>query len=472
MYRITVRVKQDQINQPGRWFAPLRHRFLALIFLTSTLLMAQKNLVPNPGFDSLSFCPTSESQIALAYPWRNGVFTPDLYHECSTSPNFQTPNPQGCNYLPPKNGGGYIGMYVYFSHELAETRLLEPLERGKQYYARFFVAPDENCNSGWEESFTDAIALGIRVSQNPNSNYNLVAETSGTIINDTSKWTKVSGCFWAVGNEDNLRIGNFKTDVETLIEPPNDPFGFNYMFVDDLFIGTFDPFPDTVLLCTGVPTKLDATFLEAEYQWNTGETEATLTVSDTGYYTVRATLEGCIFEDVVTVIRVPLSHSIPLDTADLCDNESLLLTAPLLGRYQWSNGSTAAQTVVKNSGQYDLTVTNECGEFLFSQNVEAADCRCRVFVPNAFSPNDDGDNDRVEVSIGCEYPFEIERFDIYDRWGSLVFSTKSSPPAAWDGQARGKKASPDVYTWLLTYDLLRNGTARRITEHGDLTLLR
>lgn len=474
MYRITARVKQEQINQPGRWFAPLRHRFLTLYFLTSTLLIAQKNLVPNPGFDSLKFCPTNYGQVTLAAPWQNGQGTPDIFHECSSASDYRVPNPFSCQNLPAQNGQGYAGITVYGTREFVETNLTEPLEGGKQYYVRFFVAADEDCLGG-PRSASDAIALLLKRTNNPAiDNFETIVENSGTIIKDTMQWVKISGCYFARGTEGILRIGNPKLDHESNYETnqPNYPYPENYMFVDDVFIGTFDPFPDTVLLCAGVPTKLDAMFLEAEYQWNTGATEAVLLASDTGRYVVQATLEGCVFRDVVTVASVPSAHSVMLDDADLCDNESLLLTAPLLGRYQWSNGSTAAQTIVKNPGQYDLTVTNECGEFLFSQKVEAADCRCRVYVPNVFSPNDDGSNDSLEVSIGCEYPFEVKRFDIYDRWGSLVFSTKSSPPVAWDGEAIGQKASPGVYTWYLTYDLLRNGTARKITEYGDLTLLR
>lgn len=452
------------------------HRALALIFFYAALVtcpvFAQLNLVPNPGFDSLSFCPTSEAQIKLAYPWQNGVLTPDLYNECSTHPSLQTPNPQGCNYLPPKNGGGYIGMYVYFSRELAETTLLQPLERGKQYYARFFVAPDENCNSGWEQSFTDAIALGIRVSQKTNSNYKLVAETSGTIINDTSKWTKVSGCFWAEGKEDNLRIGNFKTDAETLVEPPNDPFGFNYMFVDDLFLGTFDPFPDTVVMCPGQPLRLDATFLEAKYLWSTGDTSALLIASDTGRYVVHAVLDGCDFREEVVVVSAPPTQHTALADTSLCDAESIVLTAPLVGSYRWSDGSSGPRKVVSTPGAYRLTVTNSCGEFYFSQQVEAETCRCQVFVPNVFSPNDDGSNDALTTSIGCKYAFEVEQFAIYDRWGSLVFASKKHPVEAWNGYIGQRAAPPGVYTWCLTYKLLRNNTTRKITEYGDLTLLR
>jgi gliding motility-associated-like protein len=447
---------------------------LCAFLLTAETVFSQKNLVPNGGFDSLEICPGNFGQIVLAEPWKNAQGTPDLFHECSSAPDYQVPFPFLCQNLPAQNGEGYAGIAVYGTREFIETNLLEPLTGGKPYYVRFFVAADKECQGGLPQSFSDAIALQLKRANDPTGNFETILENSGTLIKETVNWVKISDCYYARGSERELHIGNPKTDAESLYETdqPDYPYPENYMFVDDVFIGTFDPFPDTLLLCEGVPTVLDATFLESEYQWNTGATEAVLITSDTGRFVVQAVIDGCIFRDTVQVISLPPTPSTTLNDTTLCDGESLVLTAPIPGEYLWSNGSTAPQIVVKNPGEYSVTVTNECGEFHFSQKVVAENCRCRVFVPNIFSPNDDGFNDFLEISIGCEHEFTVERFEIFDRWGGQVFASKNYPLAAWDGTWNGKKAMPGVYVWRLTYSLNRNASVRKFTEQGDVTLLR
>ena len=72
----------------------------------------------------------------------------------------------------------------------------------------------------------------------------------------------------------------------------------------------------------------------------------------------------------------------------------------------------------------------------------------QIYIPNAFSPNDDGINDRfvVYASQGVD---EIHSISIYSRWGELVFSRENFPPNddnyGWEGTVNGEKAMPGVY---------------------------
>ena len=68
-----------------------------------------------------------------------------------------------------------------------------------------------------------------------------------------------------------------------------------------------------------------------------------------------------------------------------------------------------------------------------------------LFVPNAFSPNDDGENDVLFV----RGPLIKEMvFRIYDRWGELIFESFDRA-TGWDGLFRGKPMDPDVYDYYL-----------------------
>ncbi|MBI1225662.1 MAG: T9SS type B sorting domain-containing protein [Bacteroidetes bacterium] len=440
------------------------------IFCTSNL--TAQNLVPNPSFEDLKTCPTGNGQIAVAEPWQ-WVLTPDLYNSCSTDPSLKVPFVRSCEYLPAHTGEGYAGMYVYNSREYVKIRLLDTLEAGKYYYARFYVAPDEDCAGNVPTSFTDAIGLGLKGTA-PNDNFEIVAEHSGTVIMDTANWTKVSGCFQAKGNELILQIGNFRDEDETILETdmPQIPNSqqFNYMYIDDVLITLFDPFPDTVLMCNGQPVNLDASFYDADFQWTTGDTNAFTVVFDTGSYTVIANIDGCTLREKVTVVDANFANLMPTDTT-FCKGDEILLAPGIPGQYSWSNGKKTENIKVTKSGTYSATITNNCGEFNFKQKAIATDCLCRIYVPNVFSPNGDGINDLLEIGMGCDYEYETKHLEIYDRWGNSVFSTNKIGTEKWDGTYRGKPAQTGVYTWFLTYDLSYEGKIRSILEEGSVTLL-
>lgn len=440
-----------------------------LISLPCLSLRAQINLVPNPGFDVLEFCPGDHGQLVSAMPWTSQTGTPDIFHTCATSVLYRAPYPYICMYVPPHNGEGYAGITVYGTREFLECNLTEPLQAGRPYYVRFYVAADENCHNQ-PPGFSDAISLMLRRSGDPNANFEIIAENSGQVITDTMNWTKISRCYYARGDERNVRIGNPKPDAQSIYETstPDYPYPENYMFVDDVFIGTFDPFPDTMLLCEGMPLSLNATFLTSEYEWNTGETEAIKTVADTGRYIVQASIDGCMMRDTVVVISPP-AGDLTLGDSLICDDEKIVLTAPLPGTYLWSDQSTSVQNTVDAPGLYSVTVTNECGEFVFHQTLKQDVCRCKVYVPNIFSPDR---GQLLDISFGCEYEYTLDVFEVYSRWGEPVFTSRDVAGLSWDGHVNGKKLLGGVYVWRLVYTLNRAGKTLKITEQGDVTLIR
>jgi gliding motility-associated-like protein len=74
----------------------------------------------------------------------------------------------------------------------------------------------------------------------------------------------------------------------------------------------------------------------------------------------------------------------------------------------------------------------------------------RVYLPNAFSPNFDGRNDTFGPFVGKGVS-AIELFQVYDRWGNLVFERKDCSPnetdCAWDGRFKGRSLPPDYYIY-------------------------
>ncbi len=90
-----------------------------------------------------------------------------------------------------------------------------------------------------------------------------------------------------------------------------------------------------------------------------------------------------------------------------------------------------------------------------------------LFIPNAFTPNGDGVNDRFEILNlqGLDW-FELL---IFDRWGVLVFESKS-PAEVWDGTKDGVPVPEGVYVWRLT--LQEAGRQGQQVRVGSVTVIR
>lgn len=96
-----------------------------------------------------------------------------------------------------------------------------------------------------------------------------------------------------------------------------------------------------------------------------------------------------------------------------------------------------------------------------------------IFIPNIFTPNGDGNNDKVFISTNDKEIKRILSFQIYDRWGEKVYEAKdylpNDPNNGWDGTLKGQKCNPGVFAYWTEIELF-DGT-RQILK-GDVTLIR
>jgi gliding motility-associated-like protein len=95
-----------------------------------------------------------------------------------------------------------------------------------------------------------------------------------------------------------------------------------------------------------------------------------------------------------------------------------------------------------------------------------------VFVPNVFTPNRDGINDRFTI-YGDAFLVNIETLTIYDRWGNKLADYQDLPPNdpsyGWDGSHREKEMDPAVFIFTARVLLLSGKT---LDLHGEVHLLR
>jgi len=91
-----------------------------------------------------------------------------------------------------------------------------------------------------------------------------------------------------------------------------------------------------------------------------------------------------------------------------------------------------------------------------------------MFMPNAFSPNGDGLNDVLRPTIvGFAL---INTFEVYNRYGELVYKSANNNAPGWDGTFKGRPADVGVYFWNI--QATNPITNKREQYKGDVTLLR
>lgn len=174
----------------------------------------------------------------------------------------------------------------------------------------------------------------------------------------------------------------------------------------------------------------------------------------------------------VNVLPLPVANAGTGDTIFI--GNSTVLNATGGGTYTWSPPAglscTNCQAPVADPTQttvYCVTVTDSNGCTDNDCITIFVDTECgELFVPNAFSPNNDNANDRL-----CIYGSQcIEQMTlvIYDRWGEKVFET-TDPSQCWDGTYRGELMNTAVFVYYLEAVLV-NGNV--LEKKGNITLLR
>ncbi|MCB0664599.1 MAG: gliding motility-associated C-terminal domain-containing protein [Saprospiraceae bacterium] len=116
----------------------------------------------------------------------------------------------------------------------------------------------------------------------------------------------------------------------------------------------------------------------------------------------------------------------------------------------------------EQSTDYILTVTDTLG--CVSQYFARVNVDPPFYIPNAFSPNNDGNNDVFEIYDGR---ITVDEFIVANRWGQIV---QRSSQAIWDGRINGKIAEPGVYVFYLRG--VQSESGRDFSASGSITLIR
>lgn len=143
-------------------------------------------------------------------------------------------------------------------------------------------------------------------------------------------------------------------------------------------------------------------------------------------------------------------------------------TGPFEYRWQTEPEQYGFRLSGVENGTYKVLVTdfNNC-----TDSIEATvvyDNCCKIFVPDAFTPNGDGVNDVIHVKLKGD--FKLKTFSIYNRFGELVFET-SNISDGWDGVYNGIRQNLSTFNYFVT-GVCGNASSEEVMFKGTIQLIR
>jgi gliding motility-associated-like protein len=203
-----------------------------------------------------------------------------------------------------------------------------------------------------------------------------------------------------------------------------------------------------------------------------------------GDYTVELTdALGCTVSQPVSITE-GISPALSIDGPLILEQGDTLTLRPMINfdpvTLEWRPAgqlscSDCLNPVLEASESTTLLLTASLGNGCSATaNVQVlVERQVDIYAPNIFSPNGDGRNDRFTLFSAPGQIDQIERMEIYDRWGNQVFAQTEFPAnnvaVGWDGTFRGEPMGPGVFTY---YAQVRLPTGRIILQKGDVTLIR
>jgi len=454
-------------------------------------IATSNSIIPNPSFEELDCCPDDRSQLYCATDWTQASApTTDFIHECGWLGLMDYPPPR-----PFPDGEGILGFrdgrnlsndsLDAFWKEYAGACLINPIQKDSSYRFQFdigFVDPERSPPinvSLFGTASCDFLPFGI-------------GDVGFGCPQNSPNWIRLGDVFVS-GGSGNTWVRehiDFVPEVDIrafAIGPDCNPIESEeaiYYFLDDLRLTDLEAFD---LQITEIMHPCNQTFRleipensDFEYQWYLsgvaleGEVFNALTQNyGEGTYQVR------ILSGTSCRLSIPYDYIIPSynisDTIILCKGDSYTFGASEISdsgfyveTFQSQNNCDSTVAILlevlgedfdtidvriapggifelgdfsfEDEGAYELSLNSAMGcDSLILLNLSYFN----VFIPNTFSPNDDGVNDLFQPfsASGEVISYHME---IYDRWGNLIYQGD-----VWDGS--DFSTGPFVYKILVNF---------------------
>jgi gliding motility-associated-like protein len=242
-------------------------------------------------------------------------------------------------------------------------------------------------------------------------------------------------------------------------------------------------------MCVGDTITLQASIFDAGtvYNWNVDEglllantdNKMNYTYDKPGMYEVQLLITPpapCVPREAYDTINV---HDVTAQIvssakdATLCAGEQITLASYYYKQLQFKwmlDGAiidTNRATFIKptNNATVILQVQDEWNCTDEDTIRYTAQTCCTMFMPSAFSPNDDGLNDKIKPVL--DYNTSLVNYSVFNQWGEKIFTT-TQKDISWDGYYQGVACDGDTYYYLVQYTC--NGVTK--TESGAVQLIK
>lgn len=403
---------------------------IVFVLVLFSISGSAQNLVPNGSFEEIEQCPYNQSHFRHVKYWLPTGYYPlnqgsseELFHTCGTN-GFNIPNTgHGTRYA---RTGNSMAALVFYSKliqgglsEQIEVQLKSPMESGKEYCMSYFVRSvtgrptfgvciQEVTATFSKDTLKQEAAMPATYLPKPQ-----VINRNG-IIKDTVNWTRITGNFTATGGEKFLTIyGYFPEDSVTLFSYNPDSKAA-YYFIDDV----------------------------AVWECSTPVYEA----------------------DAGNDQMVCVGDKIQLGTHDYNDYQYYWFEK---GNLQDTLASIARPEFTPNkTTEYVLQVIDFKYDKSWDTVLVGIDKDCIRFgkIPNVFTPNGDGYNDRFVPQHPDDISYEIV---ILNRWGKKVFT--GDQDHTWDGTINSQKAAAGTYYYVIAATHQSEEASQQFS--GSVTLL-
>ncbi len=472
------------------------------------------SLIPNPSFEDNSCCPTTRSQLHCADTWiQASQATTDYLHTCGWFGWEDLPVP-----LPIPDGDACIGFRDGRAgsapnanwKEYTGACLTSPLKIGTAYRFRFNIGFTHPENS-------------------PPTTVVFYGSTSCEFLpfgeGDDTHGCPLNGPGWVRLGQTRVFGANSWTTAEINVTPQQDIFAMAigpdciermrdvslYYFLDNLVLADQREFlftisPDSNLCAVDFSLSVP-NFDSLNYQWYkdkvalVGETSSTLKVkSGDGLYQVLIKGPASCKLTNPYLLSEPVIHTTLNE--HFCEQESFFFAGKersesgtyfdtLLSRDGCDsiiqiNLSKVSSVTVSDSTKIFDGETYQVGDFNFQNPTSevitlASSLGCDsivqltldfydVYIPNAFSPNNDGINDHLTL-YGTQELIRVNRIQIYSRWGQLIYENENmqdTQAILWNGRDKDRLAEQGVYLYRINLTM-NDGLDHELS--GSITLL-
>ena len=187
--------------------------------------------------------------------------------------------------------------------------------------------------------------------------------------------------------------------------------------------------------------------------------------SDAAYYVpssksasipVTVTCNGCTAPYNIHVNWLP-HPALPSHSIEICESQNYRYIIPYNYAHTavWQDGSDALSYPIDTAGVYVVNLTKGACKATDTLTVTTLDCNgCSVYIPNAFTPNNDEANDIFTTYTNCPFIAQYQ-LQVYNRYGELVFESLDETKG-WNGEYKGNPSPPGVYVYVL--QIITKGT--------------